>query len=167
MEKRELTVEDLLVPETLLLYLADYYLGKPLNLRPLLSLRDFCMPLVQFDKWDEAVNTVREKHDRLMREIRRLLTHYRFCFEEPKYPERTCRRLRRRVEAHVKGAQKLLARVEELIKEGEDLEVVRRGLFEHLMGRLSWMRNNLSRAIEGGQKLLARGEVREVVGGSA
>jgi hypothetical protein len=167
MEERELTVEDLLDPETLLSYVADYFLGKSPNLNPLLRLRDFCMPLVQFDKWDEAVNTVREKHDRLMREIRRLLTHYRFCFEEPRYPESTCRRLRRRVEAHVRGAKKLLARVEELIKEGEDLEVVRRGLFEHLMWRLSWMRNNLSRAIEEAQKLLARGEVREVVGGSA
>ncbi len=76
-------------------------------------------------------------------------------------------RLRRRVEAHVRGAQKLLARVEELIKEGENLEVVRRGLFEHLMGRLLWMRNNLSRAIEEAQKLLAKDEAKEVKGGSA
>jgi hypothetical protein len=167
MEERELTVEDLLDPNTLLLYFADYCLGKPLSLKPLLRLRDYCKPLVQFDKWDEAVNTVREKHDRLMREISHLLIHYRFCLEEPRYPESTCKRLRRRVEAHVRGAKKLLARVEELIKEGEDLEVVRRGLFEHLMGRLSWMRNNLSRAIEEAQKLLAKDEAKEVKGGSA
>jgi hypothetical protein len=164
MEGRELTVEDLLDWETLLSYVADYFLGKPLDLKPVLRLRDFCKPLVQFEKWDEGVNTVREKHDRLMREIGRLLMHYRFCFE---YPESTCKRLRRRVEAHVRGAKKLLARVEELIKEGEDLEVVRRGLFEHLMGRLSWMRNNLSRAIEEAQKLLAKDEAKEVKGGSA
>jgi len=162
-----LTVEDLLDWETLLSYVADYFLGKPLNLKPLLRLRDYCKPLVQYDKWWDETAIVREKHDSLMKEISHLLMHYRFCFEEPRYPESTCKRLRRRVEAHVRGAKKLLARVEELIKEGEDLEVVRRGLFEHLMWRLSWMRNNLSRAIEEAQKLLAKDETREVEGGSA
>ena len=166
MEERELTVEDLLDPYTVTQLFDEYCMGKPLSLNPFFMLHDYCMPLVQFDKWDEAVHTVRVKHDRLMREIWRLLTRYMFCFEEPRYPERICRRLRRRVEAHVKGAQKLLARVEELIKEGEGLEV-RRWNFEHLMWRLSWMRNNLSRAIEEAQKLLAKGETRETEGGSA
>jgi hypothetical protein len=163
MEERELTVEDLLDPYTVTQLFDEYCMGKPLSLNPFFMLHDYCMPLVQYDKWDEAVHTVRVKHDRLMREIRRLLTHYRYCFEEPRYPERTCRRLRRRVEAYVKGAQKLLARVEELIKEGEDL-VVRRRNFEHLMGRLSWMRNNLSRAIKEAQKLLAKDEAKGAEG---
>jgi hypothetical protein len=166
MEGRELTVEDLLDPETLLAYLADYYLGEPLDLKPLLRLRDYCKPLVEYDKWWDETAIVREKHDSMMKEISHLLIHYRFCFEEPRYPESTCKRLRRRLEVHVRGAQKLKARVEELIKEGEDL-VVRRRNFEHLMGRLSWMRNNLSRAIEETQKLLAKDEAREVEGGSA
>jgi hypothetical protein len=139
MEERELTVEDLLDPYTVTQLFDEY-----------------CMPLVQYDKWWDETAIVREKHDRLMREIRRLLTHYRFCFEEPRYPESTCRRLRRRVEAHVRGAKKLLARVEELIKEGEDFDVVRKWNYEHLMWRLSWMRNNLLRAIEEAQKLLAK-----------
>ena len=150
-----MTVEDLLDPDTLLLYVANYFLGKSLNLNPLLRLRDYCMPLVQYDKWWDETAIVREKFDQLMREIEHLLLNYRFCFEEPRYPERTCRRLRRRVEAHARGAQKLLARVEGLIKVGEDLSVRRRN-FEHLMGRLFWMRNNLSRAIEEAQKLLAK-----------
>jgi hypothetical protein len=160
-------VEDLLDPYTVTQLFDEYCMGKPLSLNPFFMLHDYCMPLVQFDKWDETVHTVRVKHDRLMREIRRLLTHYRYCFEEPRYPERMCKRLRRRVEAHVRGARKLLARVEELIKEGEDLEVVRRGLFEHLMWRLSWMRNNLSRAIGKAQKLLAKDEAKGAEGGSA
>jgi hypothetical protein len=156
MEKRELTVEDLLDPETLLSYVADYFLGEPLNLKPLLRLRDYCMPLVLYDKWWDETAIVREKHDSLMKEISHLLIHYRFCFEEPKYPGRVCKRLRRRLEAHVRGARKLLARVEELIKEGEDFDVVRKGNYEHLMWRLAWMRDNLTRAIEGASKLLAK-----------
>ena len=166
MEERELTMEDLLDPETLLLYLAKYYLDKSVSLNPLYRLRDYCMALVKYDKWWDETAVVREKFDLLMREIKHLLLHYQFCFKEPRYSGRTCRRLRRRVETHVRGAQKLKARVEELIKEGEDL-VVRRRNFEHLMGRLSWMRNNLSRAIEEAQKLLAKGEARETEGGSA
>jgi hypothetical protein len=166
MEERELTVEDLLDPYTVTQLFDEYCMGKPLSLNPFFMLHDYCMPLVQFDKWDEAVHTVRVKHDRLMREIGRLLARYMFCFEEPRYPERICRRLRRRVEAHVRGARKLLARVEELIKEGEGLEV-RRWNFEHLMWRLSWMRNNLLRAIGKAQKLLAKDETREVEGGPA
>ena len=167
MKERELTVEDLLDPYTVTQLFDEYCMGKPLSLNPFFMLHDYCMPLVQYDKWDEAVHTVRVKHDRLMREIGRLLTHYRYCFEEPRYPERICRRLRRRIEAHVRGARKLLARVEELIKEGEDFDVVRKGNYEHLMWRLSWMRNNLSRAIKEAQKLLAKDEAKGAEGGSA
>jgi len=166
MEERELTVEDLLDPDTLLLYVADFFLGKSLNLNPLLDLRDFCMPLVQYDKWWDKVAETLEKFETLQRELYHLNVNYVFCFEEPRYPESTCKRLRRRFEAHVKGAQKLKARVEELIKEGEDLDVVRRN-YEHLMARLAWVRNNLSRAIEEAQKLLAKDEARETEGDSA
>jgi hypothetical protein len=166
MEERELTVEDLLDPYTVTQLFDEYCMGKPLSLDPFFMLHDYCMPLVQYDKWWDETAIVREKHDRLMREIKHLLLHYQFCFKEPRYSGRTCRRLRRRVEAHVRGAKKLLAKVEELIKEGEDLEV-RRWNFEHLMWRLSWMRNNLSRAIEEAQKLLAKDETKEVKGGSA
>ena len=156
MEERELTVEDLLDPYTVTQLFDEYCMGKPLSLKPFFMLHDYCMPLVQFDKWWDETAIVREKHDRLMKEISHLLMHYRYCFEEPRYPESTCKRLRRRVEARVRGARKLLARVEALIKEGEDLEVVRKWNYEHLMGRLSWMRNNLSRAIKEAQKLLAK-----------
>jgi hypothetical protein len=63
--------------------------------------------------------------------------------------------LRRRLETHVRGARKLLARVEELIKEGEDFDVVRKGNYEHLMWRLSWMRDWLTKVIEKASELLA------------
>jgi len=158
-----LTVEDLLDPETLLLHLADYYLGKPLNLNPLLRLRDYCKPLVKYDKWWDETAIVREKFDQLMREIKHLLLHYQYCFEEPRYPRRVCKKLRRRLEAHVKGAQKLLARVEELIREGEDLNVRRRN-FGHLMWRLAWMRDGLLKAIEETSKLMTKDEARETEG---
>jgi chromosome segregation ATPase len=155
-----ITIEDLLKPKTLLTYFAGYCLGRPLNLKPLLSLCDYCKVLVQYDKWWERTAIAREKYDRLMRELRHLMTQYTFCLEEPRYPESTCKRLRENLEAYVRGARKLKARVEELIKEGEKLEVRRRN-FEHLMWRLSWMRDNLSWAIEEASKLMARGEVRE------
>ncbi|MFP3240686.1 MAG: hypothetical protein RXQ94_06085 [Caldivirga sp.] len=157
MEEGDLTIEDLLKPKTLLTYFAGYCLGKPLNLKPLLLLRDYCNALVQYDKWWDRTAITREKHDRLMRELRYLMTQYTFCFGEPRYPESTCKRLRENLEAYVRGARKLKARVEELIKEGENLEVRRRN-FEHLMWRLSWMRSNLSWAIEEASKLMARVE---------
>jgi hypothetical protein len=166
MEERELTVEDLLDPDTLLLYVADFFLGKSLNLNPLLDLRDFCMPLVQYDRWWSKIAETLEKFETAQRELYHLNVNYVYCFEEPRYPENTCKRLRRRLETHVRGARKLLARVEELIKEGESLEVRRRN-FEHLMGRLSWMRNNLSRVIEETQKLLAKDEAKGAEGGLA
>jgi hypothetical protein len=153
MEERELTMDDLQVA-----------VNDVMNRYPLLF--NYCKGLVLYNEWWNEVATVRAKYDRLMRALRRLMMHYKFCFEEPRYPKSTCKRLRRRLESHAKGAEKLRARVDELIETGEGLEVRGRNYY-HLMVRLSRMMNGLSIAIEEASKLLARGEVREAEGGSA